>query len=73
MLKRISLIAVAATVAVLAIVATAVATPAKSSAAAKAACRCCVLPIPNVTTYPYHTLCGPFPNPRVFLPDWSYK
>jgi len=38
MLKRISLIAVAATVAVLAIVATAVATPAKSSAAAKVTC-----------------------------------
>jgi branched-chain amino acid transport system substrate-binding protein len=38
MLKRISLIAIAATVAVLAIVATAVATPAKSSAAAKVTC-----------------------------------
>jgi branched-chain amino acid transport system substrate-binding protein len=38
MLKRISLIAVAATVAVLAIVATAVATPAQSSAAAKVTC-----------------------------------
>jgi branched-chain amino acid transport system substrate-binding protein len=38
MLKRISLIAIAATVAVLAIVATAVATPAKSSATAKVTC-----------------------------------
>jgi branched-chain amino acid transport system substrate-binding protein len=38
MLKRISLVAVTATVAVLAIVATAVATPAKSSAAAKVTC-----------------------------------
>jgi branched-chain amino acid transport system substrate-binding protein len=38
MLKRISLIAAAATVAVLAIVATAVATPAKSSATAKVTC-----------------------------------
>jgi branched-chain amino acid transport system substrate-binding protein len=38
MLKRISLVAVTATVAVLAIVATAIATPAKSSAAAKVTC-----------------------------------
>src|SRR3982074_1623159 len=38
MLKRISLIAIAATVALLAIVATAVATPAKSSATAKVTC-----------------------------------